>query len=452
MIHISSMKKDAPHILLINPWIHDFAAYDFWAKPLGLLQLASILRLHKFGISYVDCLDRYHPDMPAQRGRFRNGRGPYFKTRIAKPVGLEDIKRNYCRYGITVNAFKQSLLSVPKPDLVLVTSLMTYWYAGIQETIQVIREVFEQTPVVLGGIYAGLYPDHAEKSSGADRVVSRPDDPCILELVEQQTGFSVTPLYDAEKMDTYPYPAYDLQHQIHYVPLLTSTGCPFACAYCASRFLQPNRRTRSPASVVEEIKFWHTRHGIIDFAFYDDALLVNAANHILPILEGTIQAGVSARFHTPNAVHVREISQEVAGLMFKAGFETIRLGIETADFDNRKNMDAKVTAREFSKGIRRLKAAGFRSDQIGAYLLVGLPNQSMTSVAESIKIVKAGGIVPVMAYYSPIPHTPMWQSAVASSRYDLESDPIYTNNAIWPCSKEPFSWQIGSRLKNLIRS
>jgi radical SAM superfamily enzyme YgiQ (UPF0313 family) len=216
--------------------------------------------------------------------------------------------------------------------------------------------------------------------------------------------------------------------------------------------LQPNRRTRSPASVVEEIKFWHKQHGIIDFAFYDDALLVHAGDHILPILEGIIQAGITARFHTPNAVHVREISLEMAVLMFKAGFETIRLGIETADFENRKDMDTKVTAEDCSKGIERLKAAGFRSDQIGAYLLVGLPSQSMASVAESIQIVKAGGIMPVLAYYSPIPHTPMWQSAVASSRYDLESDPIFTNNAIWPCSKEPFSWQKVSQLKNLIRS
>jgi hypothetical protein len=31
-------------ILLINPWIHDFAAYDFWLKPLGLLYLGGLLR------------------------------------------------------------------------------------------------------------------------------------------------------------------------------------------------------------------------------------------------------------------------------------------------------------------------------------------------------------------------------------------------------------------------
>jgi len=32
------------HILLVNPWITDFTAYDFWLKPLGLLSIASILR------------------------------------------------------------------------------------------------------------------------------------------------------------------------------------------------------------------------------------------------------------------------------------------------------------------------------------------------------------------------------------------------------------------------
>ena len=41
----------APHILLVNPWIHDFAAYDFWAKPLGLLVLAALLRQHGFQVS-----------------------------------------------------------------------------------------------------------------------------------------------------------------------------------------------------------------------------------------------------------------------------------------------------------------------------------------------------------------------------------------------------------------
>ncbi|GAI31851.1 unnamed protein product, partial [marine sediment metagenome] len=39
------------NFLLINPWIYDFTAYDFWSKPLGLLYIASILREQGYEIS-----------------------------------------------------------------------------------------------------------------------------------------------------------------------------------------------------------------------------------------------------------------------------------------------------------------------------------------------------------------------------------------------------------------
>jgi len=31
-------------LVLINPWIYDFAAYDLWSKPLGLLYIGAYLR------------------------------------------------------------------------------------------------------------------------------------------------------------------------------------------------------------------------------------------------------------------------------------------------------------------------------------------------------------------------------------------------------------------------
>ena len=49
--------------------------------------------------------------------------------------------------------------------------MMTYWYPGVQETIEIIRSVFPQTPIVLGGIYARLCADHAKKYAGADHVI-----------------------------------------------------------------------------------------------------------------------------------------------------------------------------------------------------------------------------------------------------------------------------------------
>ncbi len=445
------MNRDTPHILLINPWIHDFAAYDFWAKPIGLLYLAAILRNHGCRVSYIDCLDRFHPKAKPTDPHARRGRGPYLKTKIPKPKGLDDIPRNFSRYGINPEWFKDDLYSFSRPNLVLITSMMTYWHPGVREAIQIIKTTYPKIPVVLGGIYASLCPDHARRFSAADRIVVGPGETHLPEIVKQYTGFSVNLTFDPENLDDYPFPAFDLQRTLGYIPILTSKGCPFSCAYCASRYLNPKRLFRSPSQVVEEIRFWHKTHHVVDFAFYDDALLVDAERHAIPMLEKIIDSNLAVRFHTPNAIHIREITSQTAVLMKRAGFESLRLGLETAIFENRSEMDAKVTETEFRRAVRCLERAGFHKKQVGVYLLAGLPGQSFTVFAQSIEMINTLPVTPVWAYYSPIPHTALWEKAVSSSRYDLESDPIFSNNAIFPCRREPFSWADITNLKNLVK-
>jgi radical SAM superfamily enzyme YgiQ (UPF0313 family) len=450
-----SSKPDIPYILLINPWIHDFAAYDFWAKPIGLLYLAAILRLHGFKVSYIDCLERFHPE--SRKGKKdgdeahgkKDGRGPYLKTPIPKPKGLENVHRNFSRYGIKPEWFVRDLSTIHRPDLILVTSLMTYWYSGVKETIETTKAIFPDVPVICGGIYATLCHDHAVSNLGADHVVSGPGEAIILKMVSDFTGYSVSALFDVGNLSTYPYPAFDLQQKIPYVPLMTSRGCPFSCAYCASNFLHPKRMIRQPEQVLDEISFWHEKNGVNNFAFYDDALLVDSENHALILFEAIIRKDLRVRFHTPNALHIREIDQKTANLMYRSGFETIRLGLETAVFEKKNRLDGKVTEYQFHQAVSCLLKAGFKKDQIGAYLLVGLPDQDLDSVAGSIEVVKKSGVTPVPAHYSPIPHTRLWKKAVQLSRYDLESDPVFTNNAIFPCQRDEFSWETLSRLKHL---
>ncbi len=443
---------DTPHILLVNPWIHDFAAYDFWAKPMGLLTIASILRYHGIQASYIDCLDRFHPHAPKTDPSTRYGRGPYLKTRIPKPNGLGDVPRYFSRYGIKPHWFREDLLKQGRPDLVLVTSLMTYWYPGVRETIETIRSVFSQTPIVLGGIYARLCPEHAKNNSGADHIADGPAEKNLFSIVRQFTGYSVTPTFDPENLDGYPYPALDLQTALNYVPLLTSRGCPFRCAYCASRYLEPKRLLRSPEAVIEEIGYWQKAYGLSDFVLYDDAFLVDSDRHAIPILEGILRTGMKVRFHTPNAVHIRGVDAQTARLMFQTGFTTLRLGLETAEFNHREEIDIKVSEQEFKRAAACLREAGFKKNQVGAYLLVGLPDQKIDTTKRSIDIVKQIGLTPIAAYYTPIPHTALWPKAVAASRYDLESDPVFTNNAVIPCQKQPFNWEIISYLKELINN
>ena len=325
--------------------------------------------------------------------------------------------------------------------------MMTYWYPGVHATIKVLKSVYADTPIILGGVYATLCPDHARAHMGADRVVTGPAEEVILPIVDELSGFSSHRQFDPKDPDSYPLPAFDLQNVINFVPLLTIRGCPYRCAYCAGHRLFKGLQRRQPEAVLEEMIYWHRKFGVSDFVFYDDALLVDADQHVTPLLEGVLAAGHPFRFHTPNAIHINRLTPALARLMHRAGFKTLRLGLETIEFDTRSEMDQKVTARQFAQAVGWLKAAGFSKRQIGAYLLIGLPGQSMASILTSIKMVKRTGITPVPAYYTPIPGTALWAKAAAASRYDLASDPIFTNNALMPCRKKPFAWSDLTKVK-----
>ena len=445
------MTPDTPHILLVNPWIDDFAAYDVWAQPMGLLMLAGLLRKQGYRLSYLDCLDRFHPRAPRSDPFARHGRGPYFKTPQPAPPGLEDIPRRFSRYGLHEAWLHEDLGRQPAPDLILVTSMMTYWYPGVQATIAVLRKAHPTVPIILGGIYATLCRAHAEQTSGADHVVPGAIDGRLLDVIDRFTGYTSRSAVDLNDVDATPYPAWDLRRRINYLPILTSLGCPFDCAYCASRFLQPRCRKRQPQAVIDEILFWHRSSGVRDFVIYDDAFLVDAESHAGPILEGLIRSGAQLRFHTPNALHIRGLSPSIADLLARAGFYTVRLGLETTVRNDRETYDRKVNLDDFVTAAGCLRNAGFTPQEVGAYLLIGLPGQSIDTVIKSIQLVKTQRIRPILAYYTPIPHTRLWAEAVAASRYDLEADPVFSNNAIFPCQSESFSWENLSQLKAMTR-
>jgi len=104
-----------PKILLVNPPIYDFSAYDFWLKPYGLLRVAGYLR-GQAQLSLFDYLDRFHPlalSHPAQRlGAWE--RGPFYAENVPKPAPFATIPRTYRRYGLP-RALFQTLLAEASP-------------------------------------------------------------------------------------------------------------------------------------------------------------------------------------------------------------------------------------------------------------------------------------------------------------------------------------------------
>jgi hypothetical protein len=448
MLKVAAMSKN---ILLINPWIYDFAAYDFWLKPLGLLYLGGLLRANHHRISYIDCLDPYSPLMLQKGGktpkRHAHGHGGFVRQVIDKPECLKVLPRSYCRYGIDPDVFRAELGLYPDTDIVLVTSMMTYWYPGVFEAIKIVKEMLPDVPIVLGGKYASLCYDHAAANSGADYVVSGRGEKQILQILQKLFDEGIIFEPDEEDLDALPYPAFDLLRRIDQVPIITSLGCPYRCSYCSSHLFYKKYLRRDPIKVADEIEHWQNNFGVTDFSFYDDALLFDPEGMIIPMLHEVKRRNLSCRFHCPNGLHLRQIDAKLSQLLYDTGFKTIRFGFETADFQLQKETGGKVQNEELRQAVIYLKNAGYKTEDIGIYLLCGIPGQKTTDVTDSIDFVLECGAKPVLAEYSPIPGTKMWPDAIDCSPFDIEHEPIYHNNSLLCCRNDDFSYGVYSKLK-----
>lgn len=426
------------NFLLINPWIHDFTAYDLWSRPLGLLYIAAVLeKAFPCRVDLVDCLDRSHRGL-ARAGRSRpDGRGPLPKETIAKPSVLRDIPRRFSRYGIPVALFREALGRVPTPDIVFMTGAMTYWYTGVQEAVGLVREMFGQVPVVLGGAYATLMPGHARRHSGADIVVEGPGENKVPALVRDVLGGAPEETAPFPTLDAAPRPAFHLLGDRTCLPILTSRGCPYRCSFCAGRLLFDGFEQRAPESVFAEIADGAGRLGARHFVFYDDALFLNKAGHLAPVLEAVVDSALRVSFHAPNGVHVREIDPGFARLLRRAGVRSLFLSQESMDGEVLEARTPKVAPGDLERALSSLESAGYARSEIGVYLIAGLPGLRTETVRESVRRVLELGATPRLAHYSPIPGTPDWESLVRRGALAADADPLLHNKTVGP-------WRWGS--------
>jgi radical SAM superfamily enzyme YgiQ (UPF0313 family) len=180
----------------------------------------------------------------------------------------------------------------------------------------------------------------------------------------------------------------------------------------------------------------YTRTGARDFALYDDALLINADGHVIPLARGIASLGLPIRLHIPNGLHVRYLTDKIARLLKAAGCSTIRLGFESSDENLQAATGGKTSNDDYLRAARALLGAGFTRAQVGVYILAGLPGQRAEQVAASIRFVHASGLRPFVSEYSPIPGTAMWDAAVAASPFPIRDEPLFHNNSLLPCRWE----------------
>jgi radical SAM superfamily enzyme YgiQ (UPF0313 family) len=238
-------------------------------------------------------------------------------------------------------------------------------------------------------------------------------------------------------------------------PLLLSLGCPLSCGYCASSLLQGQFRLRPLDTVIAETAALAGRHGVADFAFYDDALLFEPDRGILPLLSIIKKQGGPLRLHAPNGLHLRLIDERIAEALMAAGFVTLRFGYESGAAVHRTATAGKTGRREMKRNIAILHRAGFGKKNIGVYVMGGLPGQTPADMREEIEFVSSLGAQAKPVYLSPVPGTALFET-YARRFPRIRSDPLWHNDLFFITQLDGWGWdaveEIRARTAELNRA
>jgi len=409
-------------ILAINPPVEDFTAYNLWACPLGLFRIIEQFQRDGADVEYLDLLDG--PDVgddSAQPPKHRkDGRHSYWKRVRKKPEELSFVPRNFFRFGADKAKVRELIGSREKPDKVLLSTGMTYWYRTVLEIIGVVKDVFPGAKIEVGGIAATLIPEMFEQEGVKVHLGKYRINPDITGTGSRFVNF------------------------LKFFPANLIEGCPNRCLYCSSSIFYPKVRYMNLEKQVHDLENWSDVSDLTDVAFYDDALLLKKGKYLKTFLDRLDPNKYC--FHTPNGLHLSEVDEELCEYFARYNFSQLRFGFETAF----SRYDNKTDLKQFQKVVSLLHKNGFTSEKVGVYLLCALPGQSVEEVEKTIDIVAETGARPYLSELSPVPGTSVYETHLKESLLDFNNEPLYQNNSLSSFRSPSFNVEVMARLKQRL--
>lgn len=425
-------------VLVINPYITDFKLYDEWMHPVGLYFLLDSLKKNGIQTFYFNCLK--------QSSRLKNySTGNFQSFEIKKPLLYNNIKRKYKLYGRPQSELCEYLSSIDKPDLVCIGSMMTYWAPGVIKTVQTLRKIFPCIPVIIGGIAARLIPQYFKEKL--------PDCYTADSVFSKKEIILPSSVYSAFKALSEPVSligGMECLKNTNHGPVLLSFGCPMRCSYCASSVLQKTFYHRPIEQAVKEMLYLNEKFGVIDFAFYDDALLIKPDEILIPFLKKINSYKLPVRFHTPNGLHIQFMTQEISDLMIENGFKTIRFGFESGNKKHAVETNNKSSFSMLKNKVSVLKKSGFKRKDIGVYIMGGLKGQKPQEMLQEMNLVGSLDIKIKPVFLSPVPQTKLF-SYYSSLFPQIKYNPLWHNDTFFVTSLQEWSWDSVEMIRSKSR-
>jgi len=405
-------------VVLVDPPFYRFIGYYNRYFPLGLTYLAAVLRNEGHEVLIYDADCNVNPS-----------RMDFARLEDSYPFYLRSLKD--ANHPIWQEV-RETILKF-HPDMVGITIWTTFAGSAFR-TASLCKEIDEDMPVAMGGPHASIKCDEVMRiCPDVDFLVRGEGEVTLLELVKaidkrwgkrgarfsdikgisyRQNGGIVHNL-DREfiqDMDTIPMPARDLLlNKDSYNPedmglMMSSRGCPYNCAFCATSIWRRKTRYRSIDNVIKEINMISNSYGTKQFAFKDDTFTVNR-KRVLELANRLMKESIKITWDCNTRVDL--IDEELLRKMKEAGCNGIKVGIETGSERVLASINKKTTLSQAIEAANLFRKVGIHWT---GYFMMGLPSETKEDVYKTLSFIKE--LKPDYAsfsVYEPFPGTDLFK-------------------------------------------
>lgn len=357
------------------------------APHLGILYIASILKLHDYEVEVIDLL----------------------VENLSKKQFIDIVKE--C-----------------KPDLVGISSF-TEDFNTTLEIAKAVKTINNRIKIVLGGPHATFESKNILLNSEVDYIIRFEGEFPLLLLLEHlnNPAFSIKNVknlaYKEEgeiivnedygfikSLDALPFPSYDLIDFSKYLlpfTLITSRGCPGNCVYCSSRTMSGNTfRFRSAENIICEIIYMKNKTNWPKFVIFDDSFTVNK-KRVKRFCEIYRQLDLSLPWRCESRADV--LSTELIDILYNSGCSIIHIGIESGNQNVINSIRKKI---DLSKAIEAAIYAKRKGMEVVCSFIIGHHCDTKDTIIETLELMKkfkSEGIIVSVAANTPFPGTFLYE-------------------------------------------
>jgi len=184
----------------------------------------------------------------------------------------------------------------------------------------------------------------------------------------------------------------------------TSRGCPFDCAFCASRATWGKRvRWRSADNVMAELHELASKHSVRYVEFTDDSF--TARHSYAREIAGRIP-GEEVPIKWSCGTRADLITEDLVRDMCEGGCELVYIGVESGSERVLESVGKRATVEAIKKGIGIVDSARLRRC---LFFMMGLPDETLEDLEMTRDLMRELGGQIVLSVFSPYPNTKLFE-------------------------------------------